>query len=171
MLEKFDRAEENFQRSLRIHESLGSPDLYKDYTNLARNARNRGDDRAAAEWQAKRDATIAEAESLDHGDNRSTTAGLSRELVITVLGLAQAAYAVRVKGLALRPDIAEALALLADLPPPLGAVGSFLKAVVEGGPVPALPSGLPSEVANGLGKLRTLQEDSGLTSSEDNSVA
>jgi tetratricopeptide (TPR) repeat protein len=66
MLGELDRAEENLQQSLRIRESLNLRDVLKDYGALAGLARARGDAKAAAEWQAKRDAKVAELELRHH---------------------------------------------------------------------------------------------------------
>ena len=51
------------------------------------------------------------------------------------------------------------MAQLADLPPPLGAVGAFLDAVARGRPLPGVPEGLPSAVGEILGKLREAVEN------------
>lgn len=55
-----EAAERNALRSLHIAEALDQPDVYKDYDHLADLAAERGNDTAAAEWAAKRDAKLAE---------------------------------------------------------------------------------------------------------------
>ena len=52
---------------LAIHEDLDLPDVYKVYGSLAEIARARGDEAAAAKWQAKRDAKVAELKRLRGG--------------------------------------------------------------------------------------------------------
>ena len=61
------------------------------------------------------------------------------------MALAQAAFQARA-GDALAPEAAEALAQLADAPAPWGALGGFLQAATDGGPLPALPDDLPDEL-------------------------
>ncbi|HEY0604301.1 MAG TPA: tetratricopeptide repeat protein, partial [Herpetosiphonaceae bacterium] len=72
LLGEIDRAEETALQSLKVRESLDLPDVYKDYWILADIAHDRGDAEAAAMWQAKRDAKIAELERLRRGEGLST---------------------------------------------------------------------------------------------------
>ncbi len=51
--------------ALLIYEPLNLPSVHMTYGSLAEIARARGDAEAAAEWQAKRDAKIAELERLE----------------------------------------------------------------------------------------------------------
>jgi hypothetical protein len=67
MLGDLDRAEDHLCQAAGIWEPLEHPDVYKVYANLAQVARNRGDAEAAAEWQTKCDAKIAELERLRRG--------------------------------------------------------------------------------------------------------
>ncbi len=67
-LGEFDRAEEYLQQGLRIFKPLNLPDVWKNYAHLAEVARARGDTKAAAVWEAKRDAKIAELQRLRRGD-------------------------------------------------------------------------------------------------------
>jgi tetratricopeptide (TPR) repeat protein len=144
---ELDRAEENTQQALKIHESLNLPDVYKDYGNLAEIARARGDADAAARWQAKRDAKLAELRRLRRGEGAGgQAAGLPEQLVKAILGLAQAAFIARASESPLPPDAAEMLAQLSQLPPPFGAISPFLQAIAAGQPAPPLPAGLPPEV-------------------------
>jgi hypothetical protein len=45
-------------------------------------------------------------------------------------------------------EVGEALAQLEQVPPPLGSIAPFLRAVGSGQPVPPLPPGLPEELAS-----------------------
>jgi len=63
-----ERAEEHLLQGLQISESLNLPDVYKDYGILAKIARARGDAEAAARWQAKYEAKLAEVERLQRGE-------------------------------------------------------------------------------------------------------
>ena len=63
MLGELDQAEQHALQALQIRESLNLPDVYMSYGNLAGIARARGDMQAAAQWQAKRDAKVAELKS------------------------------------------------------------------------------------------------------------
>ncbi len=146
MLGELDGAEESLRQSMAIRESLNLPDVYKDYAILADVARDRGDAKAAAEWQAKYDAKLAELERLRRGDG---PAGVPAQLVQVVLALARAVHEARVRGAALPADAAEALAQLSGLPAPLGDVGAFLRGVADG-ETPAMPSDLPSELGEVL---------------------
>ena len=76
-----------------------------------------------------------------------------QQLAGFVLALAQAAYAARAGGAPLHPEAAEALAQLADAPPPLGGVGLWLQAVAAGQAVPPVPPGLPPDLAQILDAL------------------
>ncbi len=50
------------------------------------------------------------------------------------------------------------MAQIETLPAPFGDAGAFLDAVAAGGPVPAVPAGLPATVAEILGKLKEAVE-------------
>jgi tetratricopeptide (TPR) repeat protein len=143
MLGELDEAERNLREGLAIREALRLPDVYKDYDNLAKIARARGDTAAAAEWQAKYDAKVEEIKRLRRGGGED--GAVSDDLVKAILALAQAAFQARVGG-ALPPDAAEALAQLADAPAPLDAVGAFLRAVADGKPPPPVPGALPAKL-------------------------
>ena len=151
MLDELDRAEEHLQQGLRIFESLNLPDVWKVHANLAEVARARGDAKAADEWQAKRDAKLAELQRLRRGDG--TQAGVPAQLKDATLALARVAYDVRIRGVSLPAKASGALAQLSGLPAPLGAVGDFLRNVA-GGASPPVPSGLPPEVEEILEGLR-----------------
>ncbi len=146
MLGDFDRAEENLRRGLGVYESLDMPEVYMFYAALAQVAHDRGDAKAAAEWQAKHDAKLAELERLRRGDG---PAGVPAQLVQAVLALARAVHETRVRGVALPVEAAEALAQLSGLPAPLGDVGDFLRGVADG-ETPPLPPDLPSELGEVL---------------------
>ncbi len=126
LLGELEQAEKYMLQALQIHESLNLPEVYKDYDHLANITRDRGDEAAAARWQAKREAKVKELERLRRGEEAG------EKLAELILTLAQAAYQVRVSGGSLEPQAAELLAQVAELPPPLGAVGPFLQAVAAG---------------------------------------
>ena len=148
LLGDLDRAEKYLQQALHVYDELGLPDIYRVYRNLADIARARGDAQAAARWQAKRDAKVAELERLRRGEGAGERGGggAGEQLARLVLVLAQAAYAARRGGGRLPPDTAEALAQLAQLPPPLGAIAPFLQAVAAGEALLPVPAGLPPRV-------------------------
>ena len=146
-LGELDEAEQYATKALAIRESLSLPNVYKDYANLADIARDRGDTGAAAEWLAKRDAKVAELERLSRGEGGDGQApGVPPELVQGITALAQAAYGARASESPLPPDAAEALATIAQWPPPLNAIAPFLDTLAAGKPVPPLPAGLPGEL-------------------------
>jgi hypothetical protein len=147
-LGELDEAERNALEGLAIVEPLRLPEVYQDYGNLAEIARARGDEKAAAEWEAKRDAKLAELERLQRGHGQTDT--VPDELVEGILALAQAAYQARAGG-ALGSEAAEALARLAAAPPPFPAIGAFLEAVAARQPLPPIPDPLPDQ----LGKILT----------------
>lgn len=154
ILGELDEAEENLLKGLEIRERLNLPEVYKDYANLADIARARGEEKAAAEWQAKWDAKVEELERLERGGGDTEgEAATSADLVQFILALAQAVYAARSAQTALPPEAAEALAQLAEAPPPLGPVGDFLQVLARGEPAPPIPPGLPGEMTEILQKL------------------
>ncbi len=158
-LTELDQAEQYVMQALQTHESLNLPEVYRDYGILALIARDRGDADAAAEWQAKRDAKVAELERLARGPGGAGQApGVPPELVKGVLGLAQAAYAARAGGTPLAPEAAEALATVAEWPAPLNGIAAFLETLAAGGPVLPVPAGLPGELEE---VLEALAESSG----------
>jgi hypothetical protein len=151
MLGELEQAEVYARQGMEIDEALGLPDVYMDYANLAAIARDHGDAEAADRWQAKHDAKLAELEQLRRGDGAvGPSAEQVRQIREYVLALAEAAYAARTSRSPLPPDAAEALAQLAQAPPPLGAVAPFLKAIADGQPAPPLPVGLPAPVVEVL---------------------
>ena len=128
-------------------------ELYKQAITLFQRAADTGSEMrtcdllASAEWQAKRDAKIAELRRLRRGEGADgQDANLPNQQLQLILALAQAAYAARASNSPLPPDAAEALAQLTELPPPFGAVGSFLQAIAAGQPAPSVPGDLPPEV-------------------------
>ncbi len=149
-LGELDRAEEYLHKSLCIDESLNLPNVYKTYGNLATVARDRGDAETADEWQAKRDAKVADLERLHRGDGTQT--GVPAQLKDAILALARVVHDVRARGVSVPTDTAESLAQLSGLPAPLGAVGGFLREVA-GGSSPTVPPGLPPEVGEILEEL------------------
>ena len=67
-LGELDQAEEYLHQGLKIYESLNHPESHEFYGGLALVAAERGDAKIAAEWQAKRDARLAELEGLSRDD-------------------------------------------------------------------------------------------------------
>jgi tetratricopeptide (TPR) repeat protein len=135
-----DRAEAEARKSLEIVEPLNQPDLWKDYANLADIARARGDQPAAAQWQAKAEAKRSEVERLAAGPGGP---GLDPRLVEALMSLARAVHGARTQGRPLEPDAAEALAQVMALPDPLGPFGRFLDGLARGAN-PQAPAGLPA---------------------------
>ncbi len=129
-----------------IHKSLNHPDVWKDYDSLMEIARARGDEAGAREWQAKRDAKIAEVQRLQRGEGDGTTPEngqpLSKEVVEFITALAQAAYQARQADIKIPPDAAEALKQLDDAPSPFPSVAAFLRAIADGHEASA-PDNLP----------------------------
>jgi len=68
MLGDLDQAEGHLRQAVRIYEAHNLPDVYKIYGNFALIARARGDAAAAARWQAKREAKVAELQRLRRGE-------------------------------------------------------------------------------------------------------
>jgi len=68
MLGELGQAEEYSRQAMQIREALNLPDVYKDYGILSLIARDRGDAAAAARWQAKYEAKVAELQRLRRGE-------------------------------------------------------------------------------------------------------
>ncbi|MCA9922374.1 MAG: tetratricopeptide repeat protein [Anaerolineales bacterium] len=150
LLGEFDKAEENLLQAVQIEESLNLPDVSTTYYFLVELARDRGDAAAAAQWQAKHDAKLAELEAIRRADREAGTSEVSKTsevLTKTILALAQAAYQSRTTRAPLPPEAGEAIAQLMEQPGPLGQIGLFLAAVAANEPVPAIPPGLPPQLA------------------------
>ena len=79
MLGNLGLAEENARMSLGIYESLDLPNVSLNYRDLAEIARQRGDQEAAAQWQAKYEAKEAELERLRRGQDPDSEAGEEAE--------------------------------------------------------------------------------------------
>ncbi len=131
---------------------VGPDNVYMAYSTLAKVARDRGDAEAGAAWQAKHDSKVAELERLHCGDDDAPVQ-VPTQLRDAILALARAVHDARTRGASLPADASEALAQLDGLPPPLGAVGTFLRDVAGGGALPSVPEGLPSEIGEVLKKL------------------
>ncbi len=144
MLGNLEVAAQEVQRALEIHEALNHPDVWKDYNNFMEIAHARGDTEGAAQWQAKRDAKIAEVKKLRRGEGAPAAGnrGVPKEVVEFVTALAQAAYHARQAGQPMPPDAAEALAQLHQAPPPFPAIAAFFEAVAGGHPA-TVPDDLP----------------------------
>ena len=166
-----ERAEAAARRSLAIIEPLDQPDVWNDYANLTEIARARGDSAAADQWQAKADAKRAEMQRRARGSEDAADAAdpaaaalQNRQFLDTLAALAQAVYQHQAAAAAqptapvqpLPPDLAEALAQLSQLPPPLTTYGAFLQALVAGQrPIPPpLPAPLDQLAAELLQALR-----------------
>lgn len=157
MLGNLDQAEKNMLGALKIYESLNLPDIYKVYKVLAYIARDRGDQQAAAQWQAKADAKWAEVQRLRRGEQGQQGAGgkgqVSEEFLKAIIGLAQAVYAARASNSPLPAEVNEVLAQLAEMPAPFNGLSGFLQAIGSGKPVPAIPPGLPPQIQQVLAAL------------------
>ena len=149
LLGVFDKAEENLLQALQIDESLDQPDLWKTYHHLADLARDRGDAAAAAQWQAKCEAKLAELEARRRADRgeEDTQPQVDPQLVQVILALAQAAHQARSSRAPLPPEAGELVAQLMEQLGPLGQVGLFLSSVAANKAVPAVPAGLPPQLA------------------------
>lgn len=154
MLNELDQAENNALNALKIRETLNLPDVYKDYINLANIARDRGDQQAAAQWQAKYEAKWAEVQKLRRGQQGAGGKGqMPEELLKGIIGLAQAVYAARMSQSPLPAEVNEVLAQLAETPAPFNSLSGFLQAIGNGKPVPAIPPGLPPQIQQVLAAL------------------
>lgn len=168
-----DRAETNARRALFIDESLHHPDVWKDYDSLAKIARARGDEAAAAEWAVKRDTELERRRSgarrRPNGEqprdqprdrSREQAHDLPRDQVTQViLALAQAAFHARTSRGRLAPEAVAALAEFRDAAAPFDAVGSFLEDVAGGRPLRALPQGVSPRLASILDSLAQAVRD------------
>ena len=147
LLGELDEAEACLRQGLAISEAMALPDVYKDYDNLAKVARARGDEAAAAAWQAKHDAKLEEVQRLRRGgDGGEAPRELPDQVTAAILALAQAAYHARTSQQPVPPNLAEALARLQGLSAPMNALGAFLAEVAGGGTLPAPPEGLPPKI-------------------------
>ena len=82
------------------------------------------------------------------GGDKGTRRQGDRELAQAILGLAQGVYRARGAGGRVPLEVGEALAQLEQVPPPLGSIAPFLRAVGSGQPVPPVPPGLPGDLAS-----------------------
>ena len=142
---ELDTAEENTLKSLQIREQLDHPDLWKSFGILADIAHARGDEKAAAEWQAKADAKRAEIKRRERGEGTAAPR-IDDQFLKALTRLAQVCYAVRAQKSAVPPDVAEALAQLQDAQAPFNEIGAFLHAATSGQALLPVPSGLPKQI-------------------------
>jgi tetratricopeptide (TPR) repeat protein len=148
LLQEWDQAETYLRQSLQIYEPLNHPEVWKVYRNLAKVARGRGDAEAAAGWQAKSDAKLAELKRLRRGEGSGAASPrLSEQLMQALLELARACYAARTSKSPLPPQAAEVIAQLGEAPAPFPVVAAFLHAVAANQPVPPVPADLPPQLA------------------------
>ena len=138
-------AEEFLLKSVTISEALDLPEVYKDYANLAKIARARGDEKSAAEWQAKAQAKYTDIKRRERGEGTATPR-VDDQFLKALTRLAQVCYAVRAQKAAIPLDVAEALAQLHDAPAPLNEIGAFLQAAASGQALLPVPSGLPKQI-------------------------
>lgn len=156
LLGDFTQAEDNLKLALQIHESLQLPDVYKTYWNLMELARDRGDQQAAAQWQAKYEAKWAEVQRLRRGEGEQGASGkgqVPEEFLKGIIGLAQAVYAARMGQSPLSAEVNEVLEQLAEMPAPFNSLSGFLQAIGSDKPVPAIPPGLPPQIQQVLAAL------------------
>ena len=149
-----EAAEQYLLKSIQINEELDLPEVYKDYGILVKIARARGDEKSAAEWQAKFEAKYVEIQRLERGEEAGGPK-IDERLMKFLTELAQVCYAVRVQKASLPPEVAEALAQLRDAPPPFPAIDAFLQAAASGAALPPLPPDLPTPIEK---LLQALQE-------------
>jgi tetratricopeptide (TPR) repeat protein len=147
-----DQAEQNLLKSVEINEAIDKPDIYMDYAELAQVARARGDEAAAAEWQAKAEAKYAEIKRRERGEGEEVR--VSDELVQFILQVARACYQVGHSKAPIPPDLAEALAQMKAAAAPFPEIGAFLLAAAQGKPLPPVPAGLPEKIAEILTGLK-----------------
>jgi tetratricopeptide (TPR) repeat protein len=152
-LQEWDQAETYLHHSVRIKEALNHSDVWMDYSNLADVARGRGDEQAAAFWQAKCDAKYAEVQRLRGGQGSAVSPQLSERQVQVLLELAQACYAARSSNTSLPSQVAESLAWLSGAQAPFPVVAAFLQAVAAGQPLPPVPADLPAPLGDILSAL------------------
>ena len=74
-------------------------------------------------------------------------------MVKAILALAQAAFNARMSNAALPPEMAEMLAQMGQLPPPVNGIGPFLQAIAQREDVPPMPPALPPEMTEILNTL------------------
>jgi len=137
-------AERHAHEARQIHETLGLKEAWKVYGTLSEIAQARGDLTAAAEWAKKRDDLLAELERRAGGGD-----GLAPQMlqVLQRLTLACAQAGFGEDGLG--PGEEEALAQLDGGPAPFPELAGFLRRIAAG-EVPAVPGGLPRELAEWL---------------------
>ncbi len=166
-----DRAEAEARQALAIHEPLDYPETWKVYLSLAQIARARGDSPAADQWQAKAEAKHAEMQRRARGGSEdaadttdpSAAALQNRQFLDALVALAQSVYQHQAAAAAqptapvqpLPPDLAETLAQLTQLPPPLPTFAAFLQAIAAGQrrtppPLPAPLDQLAAELLQAL---------------------
>jgi tetratricopeptide (TPR) repeat protein len=144
MSQEWELAETHLQQALQCYEALNHPDVWKVYGNLADVARGRGDQQAAADWQAKAEIKYAEVKRSQRGEGSAVSPRLSEQTARALLALAQACCSARTAQTPLPPEAAELLAQLAAGRAPFPAVASFLQAVAAGQPLPPVPADLPT---------------------------
>jgi tetratricopeptide (TPR) repeat protein len=133
-------AEHHAHAALQIHESLGLPDLWKNYGVLSQIAEARGDTAAAAEWAQKRDAKRAELKRLAGGGG-----GLPSQMLQALRALTIACAQAGFGGDPLGAAEEETLAKLDSFPAPMPEFSTALRQFAAG-QIPAIPATLPAEL-------------------------
>ena len=123
-----------------IFESLGLPDLWKNYDVLSEIAEARGDTTAAAEWAQKRDAKRAELKRLAGGGG-----GLPSQMLQALQALAIACANAGLGGDPLDAAEEEALATLDGMPDSFPGFSTALRQLAAG-QLPTIPAALPAEL-------------------------
>ncbi len=133
-------AERHAHAARQIDESLGLPDLWKDYGVLSEIAAARGDTAAAAEWAQQRDAKLEELERLAGGGG-----GLPSQMLQALQALTIACAQAGFGGQPLGPAIEENLAAIDGMPDPFPEFSTALRQFAAG-QIPAIPTALPAEL-------------------------
>jgi tetratricopeptide (TPR) repeat protein len=140
LLGDLDGAERHAHASLQIRESLGLPEVFRDYSTLFGIADARGDAAAAAEWARKRDAKIEERERLA-GGGPGLPSEMLQSLQALTIACAQAGFGNGTVG----PAEEEALTTLDGFPEPMRQFSTALRQLAAG-QIPSIPTGLPDEL-------------------------
>ncbi len=154
-LDDLAAAERHAHAALRIRESLGLKEAWKDYNNLSEIAAARGDTAAAADWARKRDELRAELKRRAGGGG-----GISSQLVNTLTQLTLACARAGFGGETLGPDAEESLATLDGYPAPFPAFAAHLRRLAARELAP-IPSGLPEELHEILDQIHKAIREAG----------
>jgi tetratricopeptide (TPR) repeat protein len=153
LLGDLDTAARYAHAAREIHESLGLKEVNITYHILSEIAAARGDTAAAAEWEQKRDALIAELEERAGGGS-GIPAQMLQAFAQLTLACARAGFGDSPLG----PDAEEALATLDGYPAPFPDFTAHLRYLAAGEFCP-IPPGLPKELHDLLSEIHTAIRD------------